>query len=262
MKAFSGASTKISTAGADMITGLIKGMESKTASETIVADKLVTTVVKKITDKQKSFYEAGSHLVTEFKNGISDNSYKAAAKATAMAEAAVTAARTALRINSPSKVFRGIGYSVPEGFAMGIDRLGYLVTDSSRSMADEAVSSVRSSIARVADVLNTDIDAQPTIRPVVDLSAVSAGTDAINGMFGFTPSIGVLSNVRAINSMMNRNQNGNNKDVVSAIKDLEDVIGKNSGNSYTINGVTYSEGSDVSDAVKTLVRAVTVGRRK
>lgn len=62
--------------------------------------------------------------------------------------------------------------------------------------------------------------------------------------------------------MMNqRNQNGSNADVVSAIKDLKKTIGNGSGDTYNINGVTYDDGSNVSNAVRTLVRAAKVERR-
>ena len=62
--------------------------------------------------------------------------------------------------------------------------------------------------------------------------------------------------------MMNRRiQNGANSDVVSAIKDLDKSIAKSGGNTYTINGVTYDNGSAVSRAIETLVRATRIERR-
>ena len=75
------------------------------------------------------------------------------------------------------------------------------------------------------------------------------------------PSVGVLSNVGTINTMMNNRQNGTNTDVVSAINDLRKSLGNASNNTYNINGVTYDDGSNISDAVKTLVRAARVERR-
>ena len=61
--------------------------------------------------------------------------------------------------------------------------------------------------------------------------------------------------------MMNRRQNGVNNEVVSAIKDLKDAMNQSSGDTYQINGITYDDGSNVSDAIRTLVRAVKVERR-
>jgi hypothetical protein len=62
--------------------------------------------------------------------------------------------------------------------------------------------------------------------------------------------------------MMNsRNQNGANADVVSAINKLRKDVGNMERASYNINGITYDDGSAVSEAIKTLVREVKVGRR-
>ena len=79
---------------------------------------------------------------------------------------------------------------------------------------------------------------------------------------GINPSIGVLSTVGSINSAMNqRSQNGANGDVVSAINKLRNDLGSMSGNTYNINGVTYDDGTNVSNAVEALVRAVKIEGR-
>ena len=81
-------------------------------------------------------------------------------------------------------------------------------------------------------------------------------------MLGIGPTIGALSNAGTINSMINRRiQNGSNDDVVSAIDELRKDIGNLRGDSYNINGITYDDGSNISDAVKTLVRAARIERR-
>lgn len=58
------------------------------------------------------------------------------------------------------------------------------------------------------------------------------------------------------------NQNGNIEDIVSAINKLRKDIG-NVGNTYnSINGITYDNGSEISEAVGTLVRAARIERRR
>ena len=71
------------------------------------------------------------------------------------------------------------------------------------------------------------------------------------------------SNIRAIKTLMDENsQNGNIDDVVSAINKLRKDMG-NVGNTYnSINGVTYDDGSGISDAVETIFRAARVERRR
>ena len=61
--------------------------------------------------------------------------------------------------------------------------------------------------------------------------------------------------------MSSRIQNGSNNDVVSALKDLKRTITKSAKPTYNINGISYDDGSNVSQAVGDLVRAVKVEGR-
>ena len=209
-----------------------------------------------------NFYKCGEYLATGFTNGIKSNSYKAKLAAIDMAKLADQAAREKLGIESPSKVFKEIGGYVPKGFARGIENLSYLGVRAVESMSNDAIDSASKVLSNINAVLTNDVNAQPMIRPVVDLSNVESSSDAISNMLSMDPTVSAFSNVSSISAMMNRNQNGANDDVVSAIKDLGKTIGKASGDTYQINGITYDSGSEVSEAIQTLIRASIIeGRR-
>ena len=110
------------------------------------------------------------------------------------------------------------------------------------------------------DIIDSDMDTTPTIRPVLDLTNVKATAGKLNGLFtdpAFTP----LANLRAIGNISARNnQNGNSDEVVRAINRL----GKSQlrFSSLSISPWYYDNGSEISNAVETLVRAATVGRRR
>lgn len=306
VKAFSGASTKMLKSGADMITGLIKGMQTKLPVVKSATLKILTSTISELrkvvpkfeaaggamitrmsggmtsrrstlsaavasclssaTSSMRSyyytFYNAGSYLVAGFAAGISASSYLAAARARAMANAAAQAAKAALDINSPSKVFKKIGYSVPEGFAMGIDKMSGMVKKSSVAMTNTALNGTKQAVAGIAEMMSIDADYQPTIRPVLDLSDVESGAGSIASMFNSSPSIGINSNLRAIGSMINENsQNGSNDDVVSAINKLRKGLDNVGNTTYTINGVTYDDGSNIHDAMSAIVRQARIERR-
>lgn len=208
------------------------------------------------------FYDAGRYLVTGFANGIRDNIYLAQLAAIKMADDTETAARSKLHIYSPSRVFRKIGAWVPKGFAQGIERFSYLGVRAVEGMSNDAIDSASKVLSNINAVLTDDVNTQPMIRPIVDLSNVESSSDAISNMLAIDPTVSAFSNVRSISAMMNRNQNGANDDVVSAIKDLGKTIGKASGDTYQINGITYDSGSEVSEAIQTLIRASIIeGRR-
>ena len=245
-------------AGADIMSNFANGVITQKSKAKSTITTMLSTMITTARGYHDNFYNAGSYLVSGFADGISENSYKAKA----MAEAAEEAARKALKINSPSKVFIKIGGGVPEGFAKGIDKFGYYVANSIDTLSSNALNETKKAIARIADVIDADMDTQPTIRPVIDLSNVESGAAAIGGMFNNGPSVRLSANVDAINTMMTRNsQNGTNDDIVYAIDKLRKDIGNIKGDSYIIDGITYDDGSNISNAVKSLVRAARIERR-
>ena len=262
VKAFTKAEDDVKGAAETFIGYFVAGIADNTSTATGATQQMAQDCIDSSGDKYSGFSGAGGYLVEGFAAGITASTWKAEAQASAMAQAALDAAKAILKINSPSKVFMKVGQSVPEGFAMGIDQFGGLVDNSVNTMADGALSGTKSAISRLSDIVDEGIDTNPTIRPVLDLTDVESGANSISGMFSMKPSVGVMANVGAISSMMNNNQNGSNSDVIAAIENLGRKIGNTSGDTYNVNGITYDDGSNVSDAVKTLVRAARVERRR
>lgn len=85
-------------------------------------------------------YNAGMSIGEGMMSGIYAMAGSVASAAAAIADAAVGAARSVLRINSPSKVFRDqIGRAIPEGMAVGISKFGYYVNDSMSNLAYKTI---------------------------------------------------------------------------------------------------------------------------
>lgn len=223
---------------------------------------VISSVLNIIQSAGTAFFNSGDYVVRGFASGISANTFKAEAAARVMAEHALEAARAALREHSPSKAFYDVGDYAGLGFVNALDDYGSVAYNSGYGMAEMAKNGLSKAIARVTDVIENGMDTQPTIRPILDLSDVESGVGSIGSMFNNGPSIGVMSNLSAISSgMNNRNQNGTTNDVISAINKLRKDLGNTSGDTYNINGITYDDGSNVSNAVKDLIRAAKVERR-
>lgn len=256
-----GKKPKFKSAGEALTKNLVEGIKKDKSKIVKEFTNNLDDAVSGIKGHYNDFHDAGSYLVEGFADGISQNTYKAEAKAKAMAEAAEKAAKKALDINSPSKVFRRIGYFVPEGFAQGIDRMGKVVRIASASMAESAFEETRAALGKLPKFFDPNVKTMPVIKPVVDLSGVSDGVSKMTDMFSVTPSVGVMANIGVISSMMNRRQNGANDDVISAINGLGQRISESSGDSYTINGISYDDNGNVADAIRTLVRAARIEGR-
>lgn len=284
VNAFSGSADDFKNAGENVVTNLVKGINAKksvlasagsnamdhfaggiTKNLNVVVDKLkwiITNAVAAAKGYYSEFYSAGGYLGEGLVNGINAKKTAVYNAGFALGQKAVQGEKDGQASKSPSKLTIKAGKWLGEGLVIGIKKMYSKVYDSGHSLGETAVDSITTTVSRIADAIDSDIDAQPTIRPVLDLSDVRAGASSISGMFDANPSVGVLSNVRAISSMMNGNQNGGNDDVISAIKDLGNKMSGKSGDTYQINGLTYDDGSNVSDAVATLVRAVRVERRR
>lgn len=254
---FSDALTDLGETG---IEDIIAGFSSASHEiETAVLD-VIDDFIKAVERQRYRFKNAGKDMADGFADGIDSQTWRAQAKARAMAKAAAKAAEEELDINSPSKV----GYSIGGFFGLGfVNALGDYAKSTyraGRKIAENARIGLSDAVTKIREFVSSDIDAQPTIRPVMDLSDVRTGAAAISGMFG--SPIGTLSTAGNINLMMNRrNQNGANSDVVSAIDKLNKKL-DNAGNTYnSINGINISGDSDLDDAFQTIVRYAKIERR-
>lgn len=262
IKGFEEGHTKVSDAGGKLLTKLIDGMKKKAKDVKDAAKEIAESAKDAIRDKHSSFKTAGSYVVSGFSSGITENTFAAEAAATAMAEAALEAAKEALREKSPSRAFYDIGDYAGLGFVNALNDYEPISRDAAYEMADSARRGLSDAIKKVSTAINSDMDTQPTIRPVMDLSEVNTGIKAVNKLFSNGTTMGVLANVSDINARMNRrSQNGANDEVVSEIRRLRKDVGSMERPSYNLNGVTYEESSDVAEAFQTIVRAAKIERR-
>ena len=263
LDSFTNADAKFVTAGGNLIGSFIKGISSKLSLLKTAATTIINSVANQLKGNTSAYSSAGGNVVKGFASGIRSNTWRATDAARAMGKATLAAAKSALRIASPSKEFYSVGDFAGQGFVNALYDYESVSYKAGAGMADSARSGLSKAISKVQDILSNDVETQPTIRPVLDLSDIANGAGNINRMLSMNPSVGVMANVGAINTSMGRIQNGySNDDVVSAIKDLGRKLGNMSGDNYSINGITYDDGSAVSDAVKSIVRAAQIERRR
>lgn len=81
----------------------------------------VTSAVDSLSDVGGKFTSIGSDIIDGIVRGIKDGASKVVSSITDVASSAVSAAKDALDIASPSKVFAGIGENVSAGMALGIE---------------------------------------------------------------------------------------------------------------------------------------------
>ena len=179
----------------------------------------------------------------------------------ALGQAAVRGERAGQQSHSPSKATYQSGIWLGEGMINGCRDIATKVFSTGKKLGTGIVDSVSEAMQSAEDIFDSTVDVAPVITPVVDLTDIQTGAARITSMFN-NPSVTPMTNIRAISGMMDNRQNGNNEDVVNAINGLKKSIG-NTGNTYNnISGITYDNGSAVSEAIETLVRAAKIERRR
>lgn len=129
-------------AGSQFGTGVTSGVASHNGAVFNASSNLKASAHNGMSGGYNGGYNAGMSIGEGMMSGIYAMAGSVAAAAANIASSAVAAARSALAINSPSKVFRDqVGRAIPEGMAVGIEKYGYYVDDSMTDLANKTVES-------------------------------------------------------------------------------------------------------------------------
>lgn len=192
---------EFNTVGQAVMTNLIAGIRSKdqTARDTFV--QIVSGCLTVIRNKYTDFYNAGKYLVEGFADGITANTYLAEARARAMAAAAARAAERELDEHSPSKVGYRIGDFFGLAFVNAISDYADKSYKAGTNMAAAAKNGLSNAISKIREFVDGEMEVQPTIRPVLDLSEVRSGAGRLTAILS-------RSQAMKISSSMNRETTG------------------------------------------------------
>ena len=194
-----------------------------------------------------SFRTFGENAAQGFKNGINSLISSVAEKAREMVRKAKNAAKSEQNSNSPSKDFMEYGGWAAQGYAIGMTnrKNSLLIEDSARKMvglakgiamgadfgsaswsldSNPAMRSLAYAMAQISDTVDSDIDANPTIRPVIDMSNVNHNASAISALFNDKKLQASLDATGQIQSDLDRKlaiQNG-----ASSMKSIDKLANK------------------------------------
>lgn len=204
------------------------------------------------------YYSAGVYLCAGLAGGIGAGASSAINAASNVAAQALAAAKARLGIHSPSREFYAVGDYAVQGLTNALSDGQKSAQSAGSNVATASLAGLQNSLDMISALMSSGLDTSPTITPVIDDSQVRAGIQRINTMM---TNLTVGQNMAMAGASFGINQNGDNSDIVSAINGLRKDILDRPQNVYTVNGVTYDDGSTTANAVKTLVRAVKMNGR-
>lgn len=140
----------------------------------------------------------GQDIVDGMRSGILSKASELARAAAQTAIDALEAAKDAIGAASPSKKFAELGKWSMVGFAEGLKKYSHLGMSSAADMGMSTISTLKNIISAISDVINDNVDIDPVIRPVLDLSDVEAGSLLINDLLSKNKGINVADVIRKL----------------------------------------------------------------
>lgn len=208
---------QMTDAGLKIIIGFLRGIAANMGRVVTTATDVIVAFINGVARNQPRIVDAGFKLIIAFINGLASairaNSAamgeaganlasaivegmirglgaglsRITSKARDLASSALSAAKSALGIGSPSKAFRKIGMFSAIGMANGLKAYAGQVADSAEGVGKGAISALSKSISGLSDVYTGDLDITPTITPVLDLSDVKKNAGQLGTLLSIKP---------------------------------------------------------------------------
>lgn len=230
---------KLAKQAKELIGNFISGISSRVEEVISTIADMISKMIGKISDKVEDFKEAGKNMIQGFINGVKDKVEEAVEAVKSVGGSAIEALRKKLDEHSPSKVFYKIGDYAVAGFVNSLKDGVDEVSESSANIGEAAMESITS-------ILSDNIDVNPVITPVLDLSEVEKGASQINDISGAwnDVSVGVSADMNKAASGFNasalakteENQNGLDllRSAINALNSQE--TGTTLNNTFNISG--------------------------
>lgn len=237
--------TEVVEAGIDLVLNFLEGIRRKLPAIIDMAFKMIISFINGLADAIRNnadaIYDAVENLILAiidaikkliFKlvdvggdiiNGLIDGVKKVGQKlwdsVVGVVKDAVQGVKDFLGIKSPSKLFAEIGQNTGKGLIVGIESMSNKVSAASEDLGGTAVDSMTNALSGVQDAIDSDVEIQPTIRPVVDMTDVEKG---LSSTFGKSQGIDVTASTNKVSSVAAVRQNGGISDGVNQTTDNTD----------------------------------------
>ena len=190
--------SRFASSAAQMASNLWNGLKNGLKGLGGLVGGHIRDAVSAIKNKVGEWKDAGVNLIKGFISGIKSKAQAIVDAAKGVVKGAVDSIKHFLGIHSPSRLFKGIGQYCDLGLVNGFKEYSSKVANASRSVGKDAFNNMKRTLSNIADNVNENIDAQPTISPVMDLSDVINGTSQLNSL---------LSNNKAMTISTDMNTN-------------------------------------------------------
>ena len=219
------------------VTTMLSGFENAVNDYNSIATSKIKTLIenciKTIEDLKGNstrpfgFYFAGINSIIGYVNGIKDNIQEAYNAGHLIGEKALEGANKAVQNGSPSRKFEDyVAYYSVMGFVRGFKKRANMAFEAGECLGQNALNGTQGIVSRIDNILNSDMNLQPVITPVLDLSQMTIQSGRIGGILNANNSViaagrasSLIEQGRMLRLDARINQNGS-PDVVAAVENL------------------------------------------
>lgn len=234
-------------AGKSLFSNIIDGVKKKWTDLKTAVTNLISDAKEAIVNTVSDWVQAGKDMISGFIEGVKAKAASLLESAKSVVSGAVNGVKRFLKIGSPSKLLEQYGVWTDQGYINGILKLKDKVAGTTEDMAEGAVNAF-------TDIMdgsfNVDDVGDPVIRPIMDLTEIQNGRNAIDGILNGDYSLGgSLGIASAASSSM-----GGKVDLTQqAIDRLQLAIDRLSGQQGVTNNNTFNIESNDPEAVANAV---------
>lgn len=242
--------------GYDLLKEIFSDLAALIAIVTDAVKEAIEFIKKKIND----FLQLGSDIIHGFAEGITKTASAIWETITSPFTGLVNAVKGIFDSHSPSRVFEDIGGDLMEGFAIGIDDKKGLVSDAAEGMGDEAVGGIDEAMSKLSEMLDLDMDFEPSISPVLDLDDLQSDAAGISDLFEEEYPVNLTGVLTSVNGSIDGEEvKIDDAGIIDEIKSIRDELNELGSAIHRIR-VVLDSGALVGGLIDDIDRAL--GRRE
>lgn len=244
-------------AGKNLVTNMSKGVAEGAATIEKAVINMSTKAINALKKKRQNWYDIGSYLIKGMVSGISSQQAALEREVQRLEAKAERAVKAKAKIKSPSRVWMQIGSYMGEGLAIGIRNSATKVEGASVGLATTSEDAVTRAISAISSTMDSELNLDPVITPVVDLTNVDRSASMISSAFG--SRIGVGANIA--NSIGANIQNGSKDSAISKLTKTLDSMTESMNSRALNNYITIDGSADPEGFADDLIRSFRLNAR-
>lgn len=202
-------SKKMEGESGNIISGIIKGLTGGIEKLVDKAKEIGGEIFDGIEGAVSNVGDIASNVVGTLGDGLKNGLSTVGDAAKNVGSSILGGIKGVLGINSPARTMIDAAHYTGQGLIVGLKSMMRPVANAADDMGGGVIDAMRDSLSKVSDVLDSDMDSEPTIRPVLDLSDVETGTSRLNTLFSRTQAMSISAGVSRVSG--DEIQNGENK---------------------------------------------------